>query len=75
MEPFSHLDDLGHPRMVDVGGKERTAREALAEEGFIASNYSDALFREPQIRRCNESCGSCRNNGCKKARNLSSVII
>jgi cyclic pyranopterin phosphate synthase len=28
---FTHLDDQGRPRMVDVGGKETTARVAVAE--------------------------------------------
>jgi cyclic pyranopterin phosphate synthase len=31
---FSHLDEEGHPVMVDVSGKESTSREALAE-GFV----------------------------------------
>ena len=29
-EPLTHLDDAGHARMVDVGGKETSAREAHA---------------------------------------------
>jgi|SRR5579859_1992575 len=32
--PFSHLDDKGQARMVDVGAKPTTAREAIAE-GYI----------------------------------------
>jgi molybdenum cofactor biosynthesis enzyme len=32
---LSHLDDAGRARMVDVGDKPVTAREAVAE-GFIA---------------------------------------
>ena len=30
-EGFSHLDDAGHARMVDVGAKNATARVAIAE--------------------------------------------
>ena len=30
MESFTHLDDQGNARMVDVGGKPTTAREAVA---------------------------------------------
>lgn len=31
MEPFTHIDAAGQPAMVDVGGKQATARTALAE--------------------------------------------
>ncbi|HOG14290.1 MAG TPA: cyclic pyranopterin monophosphate synthase MoaC [Synergistales bacterium] len=31
MDGFSHLDDSGRPVMVDVGGKDPTVREAMAE--------------------------------------------
>ncbi|MGC9490122.1 MAG: cyclic pyranopterin monophosphate synthase MoaC [Thermovirgaceae bacterium] len=31
MKEFTHLDREGRPRMVNVGGKDRTSREALAE--------------------------------------------
>ena len=31
MSGFTHLDEHGRPRMVDVGGKAATAREAVAE--------------------------------------------
>jgi len=31
MTEFTHLDRKGRPRMVNVGGKDRTCREALAE--------------------------------------------
>ena len=31
MSGFTHLDEQGRPRMVDVGGKAATAREAVAE--------------------------------------------
>ncbi len=34
MSKLSHFDDQGAARMVDVSGKEETAREAVAE-GFV----------------------------------------
>jgi len=37
MMEFTHLDDQGRPRMVDVGDKEVTARVAVAE-GFIRTS-------------------------------------
>jgi len=34
---FTHLDARGRPRMVDVGGKEPTRREAVAEGRIVTS--------------------------------------
>ena len=34
---FSHLDDRGRARMVDVGGKKKTARAARAEALVVMS--------------------------------------
>ena len=39
-ELFSHLDEKGHPVMVDVSGKQTTRREAMAE-GFV--NLTDKI--------------------------------
>ena len=37
MSELSHLDPKGRARMVDVGGKEPTSREAIAEvEALVA---------------------------------------
>jgi len=42
---LTHLDERGHARMVDVGGKAVTAREAVAEgELHARADVLDALF-------------------------------
>ncbi len=44
-EDFTHLDDEGHVRMVDVGGKEPTDRSAVAEATVLMSEATrDRLF-------------------------------
>jgi cyclic pyranopterin monophosphate synthase len=45
MSGFSHLDDQGRARMVDVSGKPETAREAVAEAGVtLAPATRRAVF-------------------------------
>ena len=45
MTGFSHLDETGAARMVDVGGKEATRREAVAEALVeMTAVTRDALF-------------------------------
>ena len=45
MKTFTHLDEFGHPRMVDVGGKKVTLREARAEGVvLLPSTIRDALI-------------------------------
>ena len=45
MTEFTHLDDDGHVRMVEVGEKDQTKREAIAEALITMSEAtSDALF-------------------------------
>ena len=45
MSEFSHLDDEGHVRMVDVGAKEITERVAVAEANLVmARGTRQALF-------------------------------
>lgn len=45
MSGLSHLDDEGRARMVDVGGKEPTDREAVAEAFVTMSDSTrEALF-------------------------------
>lgn len=44
-EELTHLDDEGHVRMVDVGGKEPTDRSAIAEATVLMSEATrDRLF-------------------------------
>jgi cyclic pyranopterin phosphate synthase len=45
MSELTHFDDEGHARMVDVGGKEATQREAVAEARVAMSDATaEALF-------------------------------
>jgi cyclic pyranopterin phosphate synthase len=45
MSELTHLDDEGRARMVDVGGKDETDREAVAEAFVSMSDTTgDALF-------------------------------
>jgi cyclic pyranopterin phosphate synthase len=45
MDGLTHLDDAGNARMIDVGGKPPTAREAIAEAIIcLAAATREALF-------------------------------
>ena len=45
MDELTHLDDQGRPRMVDVGSKEETEREATAEAIVqLGAETREALF-------------------------------
>ena len=46
---LTHLDDSGHARMVDVSGKEVTAREARASGRVLLSAAAIAAIREGQV--------------------------
>jgi cyclic pyranopterin monophosphate synthase len=46
MAELSHLDDEGHARMVDVGGKDVTAREAVAACRVLLSPATARLLAE-----------------------------
>jgi cyclic pyranopterin phosphate synthase len=43
---LTHLDESGHARMVEVGGKERTARRAVAEGRIAMSRGAFAAIRD-----------------------------
>ncbi|MEX0892143.1 MAG: cyclic pyranopterin monophosphate synthase MoaC [Gemmatimonadota bacterium] len=43
---FTHLDERGRPRMVDVGAKEATRRTAVAEGRLITEPATVALLQE-----------------------------
>jgi len=45
MSRLTHLDDQGHARMVDVGGKEQTARKAVASGRIRMSTEALAAIR------------------------------
>jgi cyclic pyranopterin phosphate synthase len=46
---LTHLDDAGHARMVDVSGKDVTAREARATGRVLLSAAAIAAIREGQV--------------------------
>lgn len=46
---FSHLDDKGSPRMVDVGGKDITVRTAIAESVVLLGEEIIALFKDDEL--------------------------
>jgi cyclic pyranopterin phosphate synthase len=46
---LTHLDDAGHARMVDVSGKDVTAREARATGRVLLSPAAIAAIREGQV--------------------------
>ncbi len=43
---LTHVDERGHPRMVDVGGKSETARYARAEADIVFPPEIDQVLRE-----------------------------
>jgi cyclic pyranopterin phosphate synthase len=49
MSGFSHLDESGAARMVDVSGKDVTAREAVAAGRVLVSAEVVALLRGPGV--------------------------
>ncbi len=46
---LTHLDDAGHARMVDVSGKDVTAREARATGRVLLSGAAIAAIREGKV--------------------------
>jgi cyclic pyranopterin phosphate synthase len=46
---LTHLDESGHARMVDVSGKDVTAREARATGRVLLSSAAIAAIREGQV--------------------------
>jgi cyclic pyranopterin phosphate synthase len=48
-QPFSHLDPAGHARMVDVSGKDISARSATASGTVLLSAAAVAALREGTV--------------------------
>lgn len=46
---FSHLDDSGSPRMVDVGNKKVTYRSAVAESSVFLGDEIISLFKDNEL--------------------------
>lgn len=51
MTGLTHLDDAGAARMVDVGGKPTTAREAVATGRILMSADALALVRDASAKK------------------------
>ena len=51
MSGFTHFDDKGAARMVDVGGKDETERTATAEARIIMQPETLALIREGKAKK------------------------
>jgi cyclic pyranopterin monophosphate synthase len=50
---FTHLDEQGRPRMVDVGGKEVTRRRAVAEGVIVMERATVEAIQEGRNRKGN----------------------
>ncbi|MBR0551391.1 cyclic pyranopterin monophosphate synthase MoaC [Stakelama marina] len=51
MSELTHLDDRGAARMVDVGGKQVTAREAVARGHISMSQHAAAAIRDGTAKK------------------------
>ena len=51
MSDFTHFDDEGRARMVDVGGKDITRREAVAEGKVLVSRETFGLIRSGGVKK------------------------
>jgi len=51
MEDFTHFNDQGRARMVDVGGKPPTRRTALAGARVLVSRETLALIRDGGVKK------------------------
>lgn len=51
MSDFTHFDDEGRARMVDVGGKDITRREAVAEGSVLVSRETFGLIRSGGVKK------------------------
>ena len=51
MSDFTHFDDEGRARMVDVGGKDITRREAVAEGKVLVNRVTFGLIRSGGVKK------------------------
>ncbi len=73
MSKLSHFDDKGAARMVDVSGKEETAREAVAE-GFVSMRPETlALILDGKVQK-GDVFGVARIAGIMAAKKTSDLI-
>jgi cyclic pyranopterin phosphate synthase len=53
MSSFTHIDDKGHVRMVDVTGKQPTVRVAVAEGSVFMKPETFQLIRNQKVKKGN----------------------
>jgi cyclic pyranopterin phosphate synthase len=70
---LSHLDDTGKARMVDVGGKAVTSREAVARGEITMSTKALALIRSGQVAK-GDPLQTARLAGIMAAKQTASLI-
>lgn len=70
---LSHLDEKGQAKMVDVGGKDETAREAVAEAVVKMSPTTLKLVVEGQIKK-GDVFGAARLAGIAAAKKTPDLI-
>jgi cyclic pyranopterin phosphate synthase len=70
---LTHIDDQGQARMVDVGGKEATRREATAEAKVIMSPETLGLIVKGQMKK-GDVFGAARLAGIMAAKKTPELI-
>ena len=73
MTQFTHINDEGHARMVDVTDKADTMREAVAEATVIVSEDTMRLIRSGSIKK-GDVLAVAQVAGIMAAKNTSSLI-
>lgn len=70
---FTHFDEAGNARMVDVGGKEETKREAVARGSIFMSPECLAMVEEGTMKK-GDVLGVARVAGIMGAKRTSELI-
>jgi cyclic pyranopterin monophosphate synthase len=71
--PLSHFDQAGNARMVDVGGKEETARQAVAAGSISLSAEAYSLLRQGNVAK-GDVLGIARIAGIMAAKKVGDLI-
>ncbi|MGV1099933.1 cyclic pyranopterin monophosphate synthase MoaC [Thiovibrio sp. JS02] len=71
--PLTHFDDAGNARMVDVGAKNETVREAMAAGAITLSPEAFALLRSGNIAK-GDVLGVARLAGIMAAKKVDELI-
>jgi cyclic pyranopterin phosphate synthase len=73
MNRLTHIDDEGHAKMVDVGGKAQTQRVAIASGRIRMSNETLAAIREGNAPK-GDALGTARIAGIMAAKRTADLI-